>query len=103
MAVFSPSWLLLATAGSFVGYYVFLVIYRLFFHPLAKFPGPKLAAATDLYEEYFDVVKRGMFIWEIEKMHEKYGKAQFPKSLFIRGWQTHHVVILTSADLSPLL
>jgi hypothetical protein len=71
----SPSWLSLAAASSFIVYYVSLIIYRLFFHPLAKFPGPKLAAATDLYEVYFDVVKRGMFIWEIQKMHEKYGKA----------------------------
>lgn len=82
MAVLSPSWLLLAAAGLFIGHYVSLVIYGLFFHPLAKFPGPKLAAATDLYEAYFDVVKRGMWIWEIEKMHEKYGKVQFSKTLY---------------------
>lgn len=50
-----------------------LLIYRLCTHPLAAFPGPKLAAATFLYEFYYDVVKRGMYIWEIESMHEKYG------------------------------
>lgn len=50
-----------------------IVIYRLYAHPLANFPGPKLAAATFLYEFYFDVLKRGMYIWEIERMHQVYG------------------------------
>ncbi|CAG8895011.1 unnamed protein product [Penicillium egyptiacum] len=48
-------------------------IYRLYFHPLSKFPGPKLTAATHLHEFYHDVVRNGMFLWEIQKMHEKYG------------------------------
>ncbi|PKY05004.1 benzoate 4-monooxygenase cytochrome P450 [Aspergillus campestris IBT 28561] len=48
-------------------------IYRLYFHPLAGIPGPKLTAATHLVEFYHNVVRRGMFIWEIEKMHKQYG------------------------------
>ncbi|GFF59247.1 LOW QUALITY PROTEIN: putative cytochrome P450 [Aspergillus udagawae] len=50
-----------------------LFIYRLYFHPLHKFPGSKLASLSGLYEFYFDVVKDGSYIWEIEKMHDKYG------------------------------
>ncbi|KAK2792149.1 hypothetical protein FQN52_003917 [Onygenales sp. PD_12] len=73
MAVITASWLLIAAVVLTVVYYAGLVLYRLFFHPLSKFPGHKLAGATDLYEYYFDVAKRGMFIWEIERMHEKYG------------------------------
>lgn len=48
-------------------------LYRLFFHPLSRVPGPKLAAISHAYEFYYDVVRNGMYIWEIEKMHEKYG------------------------------
>ena len=49
-------------------------VYRLYFHPLSKFPGPKLAAITTLYEGYYDVVHQGRYLWEMEKMHKKYGR-----------------------------
>lgn len=49
------------------------VIYRLYFHPLSKFPGPKLAALTTWYEGYYDIVHRGRYLWEMEKMHKAYG------------------------------
>jgi hypothetical protein len=46
---------------------------RLIWSPLSKFPGPKLAALTLWYEFYFDVVRGGMYIWEIERLHKIYG------------------------------
>lgn len=57
-----------------LNYLVVKTVYRIYFHPLRKIPGPKLAAATHLVEFYYDVVKGGMYLWEIEKMHEKYGR-----------------------------
>ncbi|EON70045.1 hypothetical protein W97_09313 [Coniosporium apollinis CBS 100218] len=48
-------------------------IYRLYFSPLSKFPGPKLAAITLWYEFYYDVIKKGQYTFEIGRMHEEYG------------------------------
>ncbi|KAI0517465.1 cytochrome P450 [Xylaria bambusicola] len=50
-----------------------VAIYRLFFHPLAGFPGPKLAAVTRSYEAYYDVVCNGQYTFKIAEMHKKYG------------------------------
>lgn len=63
--------LFLATA--LLLYSVSTVVYRLYFDPLSTFPGPKLAAATLLYEAYYDVVKRGQYTFKIRELHKKYG------------------------------
>nr|A0A0P0ZEA9.1 RecName: Full=Stellatic acid synthase; AltName: Full=Cytochrome P450 monooxygenase Stl-P450; AltName: Full=Stellatic acid biosynthetis gene clusters protein Stl-P450 [Aspergillus stellatus]BAT32890.1 stellatic acid synthase [Aspergillus stellatus] len=57
----------------FAVYSVAVVVYRLYLHPLARFPGPKLAAATGWYEFYHDVFRGGQYLYEIESMHRKYG------------------------------
>ncbi|KAI1402050.1 cytochrome P450 [Hypoxylon fuscum] len=48
-------------------------IYRLFFSPLAKIPGPKLAALTTWYNAYHDLWRGGQYVWVVEEMHRKYG------------------------------
>lgn len=60
-------------AYSFVAYFVLRVIYRIYLSPLSSIPGPRLAAATGLYEAYFDLVKDGQYPWRIREMHRKYG------------------------------
>lgn len=60
-------------ALSILIYNIVVIIYRLYFSPLAKFPGSKLAAATGWYEFYFDYWKNGKYIFEIERMHQVYG------------------------------
>lgn len=47
--------------------------YRLYLSPLAKFPGPKLAALTSWYEFYYDYFERGRFTWKIKELHAQYG------------------------------
>ncbi|KIX07822.1 uncharacterized protein Z518_02476 [Rhinocladiella mackenziei CBS 650.93] len=65
--------LIVITTGFGIIYAACLILYRLFLHPLARFPGPKWAAATLWYEFYYDVVKRGQFTFKIKELHEKYG------------------------------
>ncbi|KAL4895476.1 cytochrome P450 [Aspergillus ambiguus] len=59
--------------GLSVGWLFLRSIYRLYFHPLSNFPGPKLAAISHAYEFYYDGILGGQFMWEIQRMHEKYG------------------------------
>ncbi|KAJ5788781.1 hypothetical protein N7457_003771 [Penicillium paradoxum] len=56
-----------------VTYGLWLAIYRLWFSPLAHFPGPKLAALTMWYEFYYDSFLEGQYIFQIAEMHRKYG------------------------------
>lgn len=70
---FQATYLLLSLSALALIYSISLVIYRLYFSPLAGFPGPKLAAATGLYEFYFDWWLNGQYIFQLEKMHKKYG------------------------------
>jgi hypothetical protein len=48
-----------------------LFIYRLYFHPLAKYPGPFLAKITSLYSAYHGYI-RDIHI-DVQACHEKYG------------------------------
>ena len=49
------------------------VLYRITFHPLARFPGPKLAAASRWYEVYYEVFVGGVWSDQISLLHEQYG------------------------------
>lgn len=64
--------LLLGLRGTFL-YCLIPVFYRLFLSPLARFPSSKIAAATLLYEFYYEVIKRGQFTFKVREWHEQYG------------------------------
>lgn len=59
--------------GTLVAYYASLGFYRLFLDPLARFPGPKLAALSRWYEAYYDVVQGGKYTHKIAQLHKRYG------------------------------
>ncbi|KAI1174876.1 trichodiene oxygenase [Nemania sp. FL0916] len=64
-------WSSIIAAGAV--YVLTIVFYRLFLHPLAKFPGPRLAAATRGFEAYYDVVCNGQYTFKIAELHRRYG------------------------------
>lgn len=76
--------LLLLSVLGYVVYVIGLVVYRLFFSPLAHFPGSKLAAATGWYETYLDVFQGGQFIFQLEKWHQQYGRCSHLQRAHIR-------------------
>lgn len=54
---------------------IFLIIYRLYFHPLAKYPGPILAKFSSLYEYYWDLIKDGQMVYHLyHDLHPRFGK-----------------------------
>lgn len=65
--------LALGASVIFAVYSLSLVIFRLYFHPLARFPGPKILAATTWFETYVDLFHHD-FPQRLSKIHEKYGK-----------------------------
>lgn len=69
----SLAMLLVATTAT-VGYCLAIAIYRLFFHPIAHFPGPKLAGLTRWYEFYYELIQKGQMTFHIQDLHKKYGE-----------------------------
>ncbi|OHE93162.1 hypothetical protein CORC01_11574 [Colletotrichum orchidophilum] len=65
----SPRFLLLSVFFYLIG----IALYRLFFHPLRKIPGPWYASVTYWYEFYQDVILDGHYIREYPGLHAKYG------------------------------
>ncbi|KAI0141742.1 cytochrome P450 [Xylariaceae sp. FL1272] len=53
-------------------YVAAIVLYRIFFHPLSRFPGPKVLAITDITGDWRSYI-RGTWIHEVQDLHRKYG------------------------------
>jgi hypothetical protein len=51
------------------------VIYRIYLHPLAKYPGPKLFATTRLAATYYGI--RHCRVYKVGELHNKYGPVSF--------------------------
>ena len=73
MAVFNKEILLGSLVAIFIVYIGCKVFYRLYLSPLAKIPGPKLAAITVYYEAYYNIIKGGQFLFKIQELHKLHG------------------------------
>lgn len=65
-------WLLIALSLTFVIKIVGTAIYNVYFHPLSKFPGPKLAAATPL--PFVRRLLNGRWVEWTNELHTTYGE-----------------------------
>ncbi|KAL4919151.1 cytochrome P450 [Aspergillus aurantiobrunneus] len=65
-------WCLAAASTILVsGYLIVLAVYRLYFHPLARLPGPRLRAVSSLPSIYS--LLRGRLGFETKQLHDRYG------------------------------
>lgn len=55
-------------------YFVALIFYRFYLHPLSKYPGPKVAAVSCLYRAYHQTWRDGRLVEQLTHLHEVYGK-----------------------------
>ncbi|KIX99180.1 uncharacterized protein Z520_04756 [Fonsecaea multimorphosa CBS 102226] len=59
--------------GLLFSFIVVRAVYRVTLHPLAKFPGPKLAGMTSLYQAWYDLRSSTSYIKQFHALHERYG------------------------------
>ena len=62
--------------GTFIAFAFFLLaksIYRVTFHPLAAFPGPRWAALTSLYGASYDLHPNRSYCKQFAALHDRYG------------------------------
>ncbi|PYI08343.1 cytochrome P450 [Aspergillus sclerotiicarbonarius CBS 121057] len=92
--------ILLAAGGCATLLILGRLIYLLFLHPLAKFPGPVLARISDAYGAYH--AWKGDAHLDMWRMHEQYGDfvRHMPNTLFIRNAEALHAIYSTKAYAS---
>ncbi|RPD56953.1 cytochrome P450 [Lentinus tigrinus ALCF2SS1-7] len=68
-----------------------VLLQRLFLHPLSRFPGPKVAAATWWYMTYYEVFKDGAMIEHLNDLHARYGPVVriSPNQLHFKGLEAY--------------
>lgn len=68
----SPAKALLAAGVCLALWVASYVVYQVYFHPLARFPGPFLASVTDLWQVYQFLTLRQPY--NLTELHAEYGQ-----------------------------
>lgn len=75
-------WFTFGAVITYLAVEIICSVYRLYFSPLAKFPGPRLAAVSRLYELYYDGYQPDGYIRKLRDLHEEYGI--YPARSFVK-------------------
>ncbi|EKM57594.1 uncharacterized protein PHACADRAFT_206486 [Phanerochaete carnosa HHB-10118-sp] len=75
MDFLSTLWTYATWAAVLVCLYLLLkAVYNVYFHPLSRFPGPKLAAASLWWQAYLDLWENGSLSSKLAELHATYGE-----------------------------
>ena len=72
---FATGQILASVLASSIAYVLYTVIYNVYFHPLAKFPGPYIAGATIYWKAYVECISQRSFCHYLIELHAQHGKA----------------------------
>ena len=98
-------WLICNSAALLIAALSLRVLYRITFHPLAKFPGPFWAKITSIYGMTYDFSEKESYIKNFPQWHKKYGSIIriFPDELHILDIKAYYDIFKpgTSFDKHP--
>jgi hypothetical protein len=63
-----------AALAAVIAYAVYAVVYNVYLHPLAKFPGPPLARTTIYWKAYVECIAQRSFCHVLVDLHARYGE-----------------------------
>jgi hypothetical protein len=79
---------------AYIAYLLARAFYRLYLHPLSKFPGPKAAAVTSWYEGYYEILLKGQYSKQIAKLHDEYGRLRLAQQKTVLPFSPHGQIFL---------